>query len=167
MRSPPLTTGLLAGLAGAATVVALVSCGDGSSVSTEEFKGQASRVCRDVEQQLDRIQATDPVTADQAEMQAEAVTDVSEQALDNLRKIEPPEDLRATYDRYLDEREKAIGFIEDARDAAGDNDSDAYVQAKRRLAEGQPTRRGLALQLDLSACSRPSLPSGAGVRGEP
>ncbi len=151
---------MLAGLAGTAAVAALVSCGDNSSVSLEEFQSQTSRVCRDVEQQLDRIQAMPPATADLAEKQAEAVVDVSQQALGNLKKIEPPDDLKATYDRYLEEREKAIAFIEDARDAAGDNDSDAYVQAKRRLAAGQPTRRELALQLDLSACSRPSLPPG-------
>jgi len=160
MRTPLLTRRLLAGLAGAAAVAALTSCGDGSSVSPEEFRSQANRVCRDVEQQLDRIQAMVPATADLAEKQAEAAVDVSQQALGNLRKIEPPEDLKATYDRYLEERGKAIGFIEDARDAAADNDSGAYEQAKRRLAEGQPTRRELALQLDLSACSRPSLPPG-------
>jgi hypothetical protein len=160
MGTPNLTRRLLAGLAGAAAIAALASCGDSSSVSPEEFQSQANRVCRDVEQQLDRIQAMPPATADLAEKQAEAAVDVSQQALSNLRKIEPPEDVKETYDRYLEEREKAIGFIEDARDAAGDNDSDAYVLAKRRLAEGQPTRRELALQLGLSACSRPSLPPG-------
>lgn len=159
MRTLQLTPRLLAGLAGAAAIAVLASCGGGSSVSPQEFQTQANRVCRNAEQQLDRIQGTVPATADQAEKQAGAVTDVSDQALNNLRKIEPPEDLQSTYDRYLDAREKAIGFIEDARDAAAENDADAYVRAKRRLAAEQPTRRQLALQLDLSACSRPSAPT--------
>lgn len=149
----------LVGLAVAAASVAFASCGSGSSTSPEEFQADANRVCHDAERELDRIQAMPPGTADQAEKQAEALIDVSEQALDNLRKIDPPEDLADTYDRYLAEREKGIGFIEDARDAAADNDSDAYVRAKRRLAAEQPTRRQLALQLGLGACSRPSVPS--------
>lgn len=159
MRSAHSTSWRLLGLAVTAAIAALAGCGGGSSVSPEEFQSQANKVCRDIERQLDRIQETAPVTADQAEEQAQAAVDVSGQALDNLRQIDPPEDLRSNYDRYLEEREQAIGFIEDAREAAADNDSDAYVRAKRRLAAGQPTRRQLALELDLSACSRPSLPS--------
>lgn len=146
-------------LAAAAAIALLSACGGGDSVAPQEFQAEANRVCRDVEQQLDRIQQTDPRTADQAEEQAAALVDVSEQALGNLRRIEAPDDLQSNYDRYLDSREEAVGLIEDAREAAADNDSDAYVQAKRRLAEQQPTRRQLALQVGLGSCSRPSLPT--------
>lgn len=158
MRTGLIIRRSLVGLAVAAAFAVFASCGGGSSTSPEEFQADANRVCRDAERELDRIQAMPPQTADQAEKQAEALIDVSEQALDNLRKIDPPEELASTYDRYLAEREKAIGLIEDARDAAADNDSDSYVQAKRRLAAEQPTRRQLALELGLGSCSRPSLP---------
>jgi hypothetical protein len=157
MQIPRLTPRLLAALACAAAIVALVSCG-GDSASPQQFHAEGNRVCRDFERQLDRIQATTPPTANQAEKQAEAIIDLSEQALDNLRKVDPPSDLEPAFQRYLDSREQAIGFVEDARDAAGDNDSNAYVRAKRRLAAEQPTRRQLALQIGLSACSRPSVP---------
>jgi hypothetical protein len=153
-----MTSRLTAALA-AAAAVALGSCGDGSEVSPQEFQTEANRVCRDVERELDRIQEMPPRTAEQAEEQADALVDVSDQALDNLRQIDPPEELEQTYERYLSAREEAIGFIEEAREAAADKDSQAYVRAKRDLAAGQPTRRQLALQLELSDCSRPSLPS--------
>jgi hypothetical protein len=161
MRTGLIIRRSLAGLAAAAVFAATASCGGDSSTSPEEFEADANRVCRDAERELDRIQARAPETAVQAENQAEALIDVSDQALDNLGKIEPPENLERAYDRYLQQREGGIAFIEDARDAAADNDSDAYVRAKRRLAEGQPTRRQLALELGLDACSRPSLPAGA------
>ena len=145
---------------GVAAIAAVAGCGGGGdSVSPEQFQSEANKVCRDVEGQLDKIQQTMPTSADQAEKQADAIVDVSEQALGNLRKIKPPEDLKATYERYLDEREKAIAFVEDARDAAAENDSNAYVRAKRRLAAEQPSRRALALKLNLSACSRVSVPT--------
>ena len=134
------------------------ACGGGDDVSPEEFRSQANEVCRDIERQLDKIQEVQPVTADQTEEQAEAIIDVSDQALGNLRKIDPPEDLQGGFDRYLEEREKAIEFVEQARDAAADKDSAAYEQAKRRLAAGQPTRRQIALDLGLGSCSRPSVP---------
>ena len=137
----------------------VAACGGEDSASPEEFRGQATEVCRDIERQLDQIQEILPATAEQAEKQAEAVIDVSDQALGNLRKIDSPEELQGGYDRYLDQREEAIGFVEQARDAANAKDSDAYEGAKRRLAEGQPTRRQMALKLGLSSCSRPSAPN--------
>jgi hypothetical protein len=147
-------------VAGAVAIAAIGGCGGGGeSASPQQFQSEANKVCRDVEGQLDKIQQTMPTSADQAEKQADAIVDVSEQALDNLRRIDAPEEQQATYERYLGEREKAIGFVEDARDAAAENDSDAYVRAKRRLAAGQPTRRQIALQLNLGACSRVSVPN--------
>jgi hypothetical protein len=137
----------------------LSSCGGGDSATPDQFRADADKVCRDLKHNLDRIQLRLPQTADQAEEQASAIVDVSQQALDNLRKIDSPEELGDAYDRYLNARERAIGFAEDSRDAAADNDADGYVRGKRRLAAGQPERRREALKLGLSACSRPSVPS--------
>ena len=161
MSTTVLRSQLLAILIAAAAILVLGSCGGGdSSSSPKQFQTEANQVCKDAEQQLDRIQRTAPRTADQAEKQAAALVDVSKQALDNLHQIEPPDDLKTAYDRYLSAREKAVGFIEDARDAAAHNDAGAYARAKRRLAADQPSRRQLALRVGLHLCSRPSLPSG-------
>ena len=161
MSTTDLRSRLLAILMAAAAILVLGSCGGGdSSSSPKQFQTEANQVCKDAEQQLDQIQRTAPRTADQAEKQAAALVDVSKQALDNLHQIEPPDDLKTAYDRYLSAREKAVGFIEDARDAAAHNDAGAYARAKRRLAADQPSRRQLALQVGLHLCSRPSLPRG-------
>ena len=146
-----------AGCLVALAISALSGCGGGDSASPEQFRADANKVCRDLERNLNRIQSRVPRTADQAEKQASAIVDVSQQALDNLRKIEAPDQLSDAYDSYLNARERAIGFAEDSRDAAADNDADAYVRGKRRLAAGQPERRKQALQLGLGACSRPSV----------
>jgi hypothetical protein len=142
----------------AVAALLLGACGGGDDASPDEFRSQANKVCRDIEQQVDKIQQTLPATADQAEKQADAIVDVSDQALSNLRKIDAPEDLQPAYDRYLEQREKAIEFVEEAREAAADKDSAAYARAKRQLAAGQPTRRQIALRLGLGSCSRPSVP---------
>ena len=121
MRRNDLSCRLLLGFAGLAALVALGGCGGGGgSVSPTDFQAEANHVCRDAQDQFDRIVRATPRTADQAEKQAAALVDVSDQALDNLRRIEPPDDVKDAYERYLDARAKAIGFIEDARDAAAD-----------------------------------------------
>lgn len=158
MRARASTKAILIAVTLSAAVT-LASCGGGDSATPEQFRADANKVCRDLERNLDRIQRRLPQTADQAEEQASAIVDVSQQALDNLRKVDAPEELSEAYDRYLNARERAIGFAEDSRDAAADNDADAYARGKRRLAAGQPERRREALQLGLDACSRPSLPS--------
>jgi hypothetical protein len=135
---------------------ALTACGGGgTTTASRDFQVEANRVCRNAEAQLNRIQSTHPQTADQAEKQAAALVDVSQQALDDLHQIEPPAALKAGYERYLSSREQALGFIEDARDAASDNDALGYDRAKRRLSVQQPLRRQLALRIGLRDCSRP------------
>jgi hypothetical protein len=159
MPASQLQRRYLAVLAAAAALAGLPACGGGGSpVDPQQFRIEANQVCRDVEQQINRIQSTRPRTADQAEKQAAAIVDVSKQALGDLHRIDAPEDLKPTWDRYLAAREKAIGFIEQSRDAAARNDANAYARGKLRLAQDQPTRRALALRLGLNRCSRPSLP---------
>ena len=151
----------IAGLAGLAAAAALVGCGGGgSTVSGKEYQAAANQVCRDAQSQFDRIVRTSPKTADQAEKQAAALVDVSQQALDNLHSIEPPESLKSAYSRYLDARQRAITDIEKARDAAARNDGAAYARAKRQVAETQPVRRQLAQAAGLRSCSLPTVSLG-------
>jgi hypothetical protein len=153
--------GILAGLATTAALAILTSCGGGgASTPPAQFQSEANQVCKDAQQQFDRILKTTPRTADQAEKQAAALVDVSQQALDNLRQIDPPDQVKDAYDKYLDSREQAIGYIDDAKDAAGDQDGDKYVKAKRQTATTQPRRRQLALAAGLKSCSLPSVSLG-------
>lgn len=144
--------------------LALASCGGGSSPdSLSQYRQEANQVCRDASQQFNRILRTNPVTAHQAEDQASALVDVSQQALDNFHQITPPDELKAAYTRYLQAREKVLGYIQDARDAAAKNDGAAYARAKRRTAASEPARRQLAIAAGLRQCSVPNLsPAAAG-----
>ena len=160
MRALDSTRRLAAGLAGLAAIIALASCGGDGSATLEEFTAQANQVCRDTQQQFEQIQRRPPKTAQQAEKQAGALVDVSQQAVDNLRTLEAPDELETVYGRYLRAREKTLGYIEDGRDAAARNDPQAYAEAKRKAAAGQATRLQLARRLGLRSCSRPSVTLG-------
>jgi hypothetical protein len=143
-----------AALAGVA--IALPACGSDEQ-STQDFVRSADRICRDNQQEFAQIQRTPPKTADQAEKQAEALIDVADRALDELRSLDPPEESAGAYDRYLEAREQALGYLEEGRDAAAANDPKAYAAAKRRAAERQANRLALARSLGLRDCSRPSV----------
>ena len=162
MRSANLIRAAAVTSAAAALFASVGGCGGGDSATPDQFRADANKVCRDLERNLDRIQRTVPSTADQAAKQASAIVDVSQQALDNMRKIDAPDELQSAWDQYLNARDRAIGFAEDSRDAAADNDADGYVRGKRRLAAGQPARREMALKLGLEDCSRPSVPKSSG-----
>ena len=151
----------LLGLAGLA-VAALASCGGGgsSAESLSQFRHEANQVCQDSQQQFDKIEQTQPRTASQTEKQASALADVSQQALDNLHQIEPPQQFKDLYGRDLAAREKDLSFIQDGRDAAHNNDINAYLRATHNAAAQAPLRRQLALQLGLRLCSRPSVSFG-------
>lgn len=152
-------------LAIAAAVVFVCACGGSSSVSSaSDFQSEANQVCRDAQGQFDRILRTSPRTADQAEKQAAALEDVSDQALDNLHQIDPPDEVKSAYGRYLDARKQAVADIEDARAAAADNDGSAYAAAKRKVAAGQANRRQLALAAGLKSCSVPSVSLGESAK---
>src|SRR3954449_3235099 len=152
-------------IAGAASLTVLVAtagfgCGGGgdtTSLSQQGFVARANEICRQAQQEFDQIQRTPVSTPEAAERQVDALIGVSQQALDDLRGIEPPADLLSRYQRYLAARERALGFLEDGRDAAGDRNAEAYLRAKRRVSAEQGTRLQLARAVGLSACSRPSI----------
>jgi uncharacterized sporulation protein YeaH/YhbH (DUF444 family) len=141
----------------------VVGCGGDSDLSREEFVAQADEVCRQSSGEFARIQRTPPTSAEQAEKQMEALIDVERQALGDLQDLEPPEGLRSRYEHYLQARERALGFLEDGREAAASNDPHAYNAAKRKAASEQAQRLQLARLAGLRRCSRPALTLGSGA----
>jgi hypothetical protein len=137
-----------------------IGCGGDSELSRADFIEEADRVCERSSGEFARIQRTGPSTAQQAEEQTQELIDVSEQALDELREIEPPSDLSGGYERYLAARERAIGYLEQGRDAAADADQRAYAAAKRRAARGAAERYQRARDVGLIACARPPVTLG-------
>src|SRR3954454_23683678 len=102
--------------------------GDVTSVSRSDFVARANETCSQAQTEFDQIQRTSASTPQAAERQVDALIDISEQALEDLRSLEPPAELQAGYSRYLAARKRAIGFLEDGRDAAADRNAAAYAQ---------------------------------------
>jgi hypothetical protein len=122
-----------------AAAVAVTECGGGSEeVSAEELVQKGDDVCGNVQERFAEIQAAPPASATQGE----------------LRDLEPPEKLRDRYDAYLDARESVSDELERGKQAAEDQDGEAYGKAQEEAVGGAPERRKLARKLGFRVCSQ-------------
>lgn len=132
-----------------------------SSASSEELAASeliksADKICRDGVERFAQIQSKTPSSAEEAEAQTGDLVEVASEELDELRALNPPEELSASYDAYLESRATALDQLERGRDAAADGDSEAYVEARNEANAGQPQRLKLAKAVGLKTCSQPA-----------
>jgi len=141
------------------TAVAAIAIGCGGDdiedVSAEELISRGDELCRSGQERFEEIQTGTPANADAAREQTEALIEVADGELSELRKMRPPEELRDEYDRYLAARADALELLEQGRDAAAEGDADAYAEAQTKLAADQDERVELARDVGFSACSEP------------
>jgi hypothetical protein len=138
-----------------AVTVALAACGGGGKqqVSAAELVQRADAICRQERSGFDRIQAHPPPNASIAADQTGELIQITENANSDLRDLEPPDELRASYDRYLEARERVVDQMKRGKDAAENQASAAYGAAQAAVAGDAPQRRKLAQELGLKVCS--------------
>ncbi len=151
LRRPLAPAFLAASIAAAASA----GCGGGpEQLSAEELVERGDPICREVQARFDEVQAAPLTSATAGEKQAEELIDVAEGAQQDLRDLEPPEEIRDTYQSYLDSREEVSDQLEEGREAAARNDGSAYGRAQEKAAAGAPERQRLARQLGFTVCSQ-------------
>jgi hypothetical protein len=142
---------LLAGIA----IAAIAGCGGGSDeVSAEELVQQGDEICREVADGFAEIQAQPPANATEGAEQADGLLGVAEDGQGRLGEMEPPEELRDRYDRYLEARDEVADLLEEGKQAAEDQDGAAYGEAQEEATSGAPERRRLARELGFTVCSQ-------------
>jgi hypothetical protein len=142
-------------LSAVAIAVVAAGCGGGpQQVSAAELVEQGDEVCRDLQERFAEIQAQPPANAPEGADQAGQLLDAAAEAQSELRDLEPPEDIRPAYDRYLDARDEVSDLLKQGKDAASDQDGDAFGRAQQQAADGAPERKRLAAQLGFKVCSQ-------------
>jgi hypothetical protein len=138
-----------------AAAVAVTECGGGSEeVSAEELVQKGDDVCGNVQERFAEIQAAPPASATEGAEQAGELLGVADDAQAELHDLEPPEELRDRYDAYLDARESVSDELERGKQAAEDQDGEAYGKAQEEAVGGAPERRKLARKLGFRVCSQ-------------
>ncbi len=113
---------------------------------------KANEICRDQIQRFAEIQAEPPANASEGVDQTAALIEVSRDELAAFEDLQPPEELQAKLDRYLDARRIAIAQLEAGHSAAKRQDRDAYGAALTRAQKQTPERRRLAHALGFTRC---------------
>ena len=151
-----LTPLVLAGVA--------AGCGGGKEqVTAAQLVQKGDQICREQQRKFTEIQAAPLVNASDGGDQAEALGDAAKNSLDDLRHFEPPQAQRVAYDRYLDAKDNALQYFDQAKDAADDLNGRAYSAAQTAEAAGAPERAQLAKALGFKDCSQgPGTGLGAG-----
>jgi hypothetical protein len=148
--------GIAAGAALAlASALLAAGCGDGpEQVSAEELVAKGDEICRTGQQRFGEIQGNPPANAAEAVDQTELLIQESEDELTALRELEPPDELRAAYDRYLEARGRVLEFLRRGREAAEAQDSQAYLEAQAGVVKRAAQRQQLARAVGFQVCSK-------------
>jgi hypothetical protein len=134
-----------------------IGCGGGSErVTAAELVQKADTICGKERSSYQRVQAHPPPNASIAADQTGELIQATEDANSQLRDLKPPDELQASYDRYLEARDRVVDEMKRGRDAAEDQDSNAYGAAQAAVARGAPQRKKLAASLGLRVCSSSS-----------
>ncbi|MGH2984519.1 MAG: hypothetical protein ACRDK5_09750 [Solirubrobacterales bacterium] len=149
-----IRTKVLLVIGSAVAVAAIAGCGGSDEVSAEELVQQGDDVCREVQERFTEIQAQPPANASEGAEQAGELLGVADDAQAELRDLEPPAELRDGYDGYLDARDELSDALERGKQAAEDQDGDAYGKAQEEAASGAPERQRLARELGFRVCSQ-------------
>src|SRR5262245_52022395 len=144
---------LLAPISTVAILALVGGCGGASDqVSPAELVQKGDAICRVEHTSFARVQAHPPPNASVAADQTAELIQASERANSALRELEPPDQLRSPYDRYLEARDRVVAEMKRGRAAAENQDSAAYGAAQATVAREAPERHELARALGLKVC---------------
>ena len=138
-----------------AAAAAAAGCGeDDEQVSAEELISRGDRICAEGRKSFGEIQARSPTSAAAAAAQTGKLVRLATGQLNELRSISPPDELRESYDSYLEARARALALLERGRDAAERKDADAYSKVQARAAAELRKRLKLARAVGFKTCSK-------------
>ena len=146
-------------LATAASVAALAfaGCGGGDedsnqALSYSEFGAAADEVCLQVSEDIDPIQQR--LTGDPGKDAAvlEELIPELEAGSDQLAALDPPEELQATFDQYVELVEQQEAGAVDAQEAAEAGDRDEYIRILETVDQVSSESDLLASKLGAAGC---------------
>lgn len=135
-----------------ALVVALAGCGGGDGrLSKAEWATQADTICKRVNDRLEQTEQPETM-AELVAVLDQGLKDVDE-AIADLRELEPPEDIEPEVDAWLAKVEEASAEIEKARDAAKAQNEEQLSAALERGTRVNDEGNRHARELGLKECA--------------
>ena len=141
------------GLAIIAAAAALAGCAGGADerLSREEFAAQATAICARAEERLSALRAPENVA--EVEGYAREAQSITEEGVDDLRGLEPPEELEEPFTRYLQQADEVVALLGELEDAAAAGDKTDARRLSARIAEAAEAK-GAARAAGIPGCEQ-------------
>lgn len=125
--------------------------GDGGErLSHRQLASRADAICRRFERQIDAL--AQPRSMGELAQFAREAKAIFEDGLDELRALEPPEDVEATYDEWIAIGDDTVRALDRAIDAAEDGDEAEVLRIQEETAALNERADGLAEALAFESC---------------
>ncbi len=132
-------------------------CGEeAEQLTAAQLISRGDELCREGQARFEEIQSQPPANATEAAGQTDELIEVATDELNELRNLRPPDDLRESYDAYLEVRGTALERLRDGRDAADEQDAEGYAEAQAEVTADSGQRQKLATAVGFRVCSKPS-----------
>lgn len=137
----------------------LIGCGGDEAPSKQEFVDEADRICRETEQEIEKIGQSAGSPEELADVLDEVI-DKSREAADDLVDLERPEGADGeTAEKFVEGfqtelEDKLVPALEDLKRAVEQKDTQAVQEAARRLQQLEASESDrYARELGASACA--------------
>jgi hypothetical protein len=125
--------------------------GDGDRLTKTEYAAKANAICADFKKELDALPA--PQGFEEAADYAEKAKPIFDEHLDQLKDLDPPEDLQDVHDKWIATGDKARERLDELEQAAEDKDAKKLAEIGREAAAEDKVSDAYARQLGATTCA--------------
>ena len=137
-------------LVGGVLVLGLAGCGGGGD-SKEDFIAKADKICTDQAKQLD---STEPQTMQALEQSANRNAPVLDDTIKKLDKLEPPEELKAEFDKFLVNTRLRATLTKQAGAAAAEQNLQKLQEIAATSTKGRADGQQLGKDVGFKSCGQ-------------
>ena len=131
-----------------ALVIGLTGCG---GVSKEDFIAKADKICSDQAKQLD---SNEPQTIQALEQTANRNAPIIDDTISKLDKLEPPEELKAKFDKFLVNTRLRATLTKQAGDAAAEQNLQKLQEIAATSTKGRSEGQQLGKDVGFKSCGQ-------------
>jgi type IV secretory pathway VirB10-like protein len=133
-------------------VIALPACGE-DEPTKEEVIEQADEICKDAEEDIEEIQ---DVPQDELGQAFEEGGERAQEAVDDLKAIEVPDEDKDVWDDFIEESEKQPDYFEEAEQAFEEGDNARVDEIAEESQEAEEEAAQLAEDYGMDKCAETS-----------
>jgi hypothetical protein len=143
---------IVSGLVSSAALAVAAGCGGSSDrLSREELVSEADAICAQYEDELESL--AQPENIQDLDRLVENAKPIVESGLEELRGLEPPEDLEDQYDEWISRTEENVDRLDELGEAVADRDEQRIGEVVGEIQQTEEEADELAGEIGLQDCA--------------